>query len=330
MRGKEISVIIPIYNAEAKIEYCVRKLLCNNCDFEIILVDDGSKDLSLNVCSQLEKDFKDKVTVIHKENGGVSSARNIGLKYAQGEIITFSDVDDYFCEHALDKIVLKMKSEQLDLLVWNYQVETDKENYSCSMWFDDNKQYWTPQDIKKEYWLFVKNGVVNPVWNKAFNGTIIRNNRIEFNEKITFSEDALFNIDFLKVSNRIGHLDSVLYHYLINEESATHREHLDYYEMLNYVFGQVEAFLGKDNIAIQSQQYYEEWLNVINQTIYHQKYKLLNKEMIQNSMRTKNMIKFYHPINLKQKIQIFFIKVHCLHIYAYLKKWKITIKNLKQ
>lgn len=90
-----ISVIIPVYNAEATLKKCVDSVLMQPfADFEVILVDDGSKDGSLQICEEYAR-RDSRVTVIHKENGGVSSARNRGLEIAKGTWVTFVDSDDY-------------------------------------------------------------------------------------------------------------------------------------------------------------------------------------------------------------------------------------------
>ena len=90
-----ISIIVPIYNAEQYLHRCIDSILHQNyTDFELLLIDDGSKDASGAICDEYAaKDTR--VRVFHKENGGVSSARNLGLDNAQGEYITFCDADDY-------------------------------------------------------------------------------------------------------------------------------------------------------------------------------------------------------------------------------------------
>lgn len=108
-----ISVIIPVYNAEATLKKCVDSVLMQQyADFEVILVDDGSKDGSFQICEEYAREDS-RVTVIHKENGGVSSARNAALEIAKGERILFLDADDY-----LDKSFFNgVKESTEDLLI---------------------------------------------------------------------------------------------------------------------------------------------------------------------------------------------------------------------
>ena len=329
-KNKEISVIVPIYNAEDKIENCICKLLCNDCSLEIILVDDGSTDSSLKICNKLQEIYFNKIRVFHKENGGVSSARNIGLKNSLGEIITFADIDDYFEEHALDCIVEEMKKNKVDVLIWDYYIKTNDKIKLCSYWIQDNKNTCKLEDIKRNYWSLVINGVFNPVWNKAFKGNIIREHEVKFDENIIFSEDALFNILFLKHSENIYHIDKGLYYYVINEGSATQRRQPEYYRMLDHTFNKIEAFLGDNILEAQGNQHYGEWLSVIKQTIYHQKYNLFNKKEIEDNKRTKKMLKFFTPITLREKIEIFLIRNNGLYVYCWLKKMKQQIKIIKK
>lgn len=96
MQKVELSVIIPMYNAEKYIERCIKSILKSKEDeVEIIAVDDGSKDHSLEICKKLAAEHSN-VHVYSKENGGVSSARNFGLDVAKGRYITFCDADDYY------------------------------------------------------------------------------------------------------------------------------------------------------------------------------------------------------------------------------------------
>ena len=105
----KVSVIVPVYNVEDYIRECLDSLINQTLtDIEIILVDDGSKDLSGTICDEYAK--KDcRIKVIHKENGGQSSARNAGLKVSTGEYILFVDSDDYIVENTLETLLNEAK-----------------------------------------------------------------------------------------------------------------------------------------------------------------------------------------------------------------------------
>ena len=112
-----VSVIVPIYNAENYLHECVDSILAQTIhDIEVILVDDGSTDESENICdAYCLKD--NRVRVFHKTNGGISSARNLGLKYAQGEYISFIDSDDWIDINALEDMYNLAKKENSDIVI---------------------------------------------------------------------------------------------------------------------------------------------------------------------------------------------------------------------
>ena len=110
MPTPKISVIVPVYNAEKSLCRCIDSILTQTYqDFELLLIDDGSKDSSGAICdSYVAKDSR--IKVFHKPNGGVSSARNLGIDNAQGEWLTFVDADDYLSYDAYELIVKKIDS----------------------------------------------------------------------------------------------------------------------------------------------------------------------------------------------------------------------------
>ena len=115
----KISVIIPVYNVEKYLEACVASVTALNSDIEILLVDDGSKDKSGELCDTLAK--KDsRITVIHKENGGLSSARNAGIKAAKGDYLLFLDSDDILDSESTDRMLSELTSAP-DLLMGLYK-----------------------------------------------------------------------------------------------------------------------------------------------------------------------------------------------------------------
>lgn len=115
----KISVIVPVYNTEQYLPRCIDSILAQTfTDFELLLIDDGSKDSSGKICD--ESAAKDsRIRVFHKENGGVSSARNMGLNNAQGEWITFVDSDDYLIEHSGFNLLARTDIEA-DLIVYSF------------------------------------------------------------------------------------------------------------------------------------------------------------------------------------------------------------------
>lgn len=117
----KISVIVPVYKVEAYLEYCVQSILNQTYqDFELILIDDGSPDSCPALCDEFAKKHK-KISVIHKTNGGLSDARNVGMKAAKGEYITFVDSDDYIHPLYLEMLLTALKKTKADFSVVNFK-----------------------------------------------------------------------------------------------------------------------------------------------------------------------------------------------------------------
>ena len=203
----KISVIVPVYKAEKYLHRCVDSILSQTfTDFDLILVDDGSPDNCGVICDEYaQKD--NRVRVFHKENGGVSSARNLGLDKAQGEWITFVDSDDYI----EDGFLYIPDSAQDDLLIQNYKV-IEGENYDVK--FENSIipptqiQEFINQNIDK-LWL-------RTPWSKFFKREIIYKNKIKFTEGVKIGEDTIFVLDYLFHINSVQFLNSANYIY-INE-----------------------------------------------------------------------------------------------------------------
>lgn len=121
----KLSIIVPVYNVAAYLCKCVNSLIHQNfSDYEIVLIDDGSTDGSGKICDELSETIRDErlaIMVIHQENGGLSAARNAGLKVAQGEHVCFVDSDDYWEENVLGGLMEQVEKEHLDVLRFDYQ-----------------------------------------------------------------------------------------------------------------------------------------------------------------------------------------------------------------
>lgn len=202
---KTLSIIIPVYNAENTLQQCIDSILDQDfIDFELILIDDGSKDSSLNICREYEQ--KDnRIRVISKENGGVSSARNRGIDEAKGQWITFVDADDYIEQGYLRNI----KDADADLIIKNYKY---LHSYSLSA---NQIEIYMDVDMSdsKEITEFISNNLATMVFrgpcHKFYKKELIGN--IRFNEKMKVGEDSCFVFDYLKQIKSINILPDAAY-----------------------------------------------------------------------------------------------------------------------
>lgn len=122
----KLSFIVPVYGVEKYLRKCVDSLLCQDYDcYEIILVDDGGRDGCPAICDEYAAKY-DKISVIHRENGGLSAARNSGIAAARGEYVCFVDSDDYFSENVLGGLMEQIEREDLDVLRYDYRIINEK------------------------------------------------------------------------------------------------------------------------------------------------------------------------------------------------------------
>ena len=207
----KVSVIVPIYNVEKYLNRCIDSILNQTfTDFELILVDDGSPDRSGKICDEYaEKD--DRVKVIHKQNGGVSAARNTGIDEAVGEYIMFVDSDDYIDSMML-QVMFSEKSEDVILSGLKY-VDMDG---NLIKEYKENEFSAIGQNLFiEEYYIDMnKKCILNGPYNKLFKRSIIKENNIKFNESISICEDGLFVVNFLQHCKTFSNINEAYYNYV--------------------------------------------------------------------------------------------------------------------
>lgn len=208
-----ISIIVPIYNAEKWIERCVDSLICQTyTDIEILLINDGSTDRSLEICNTYaEKD--NRITVIDKENEGVSATRNLGLQKARGEFIQFVDCDDYVDSQMCEKMLGAIENADLVLCglnVWKNGVLLRKPHL-------ERKTY----DLKESIDIYFKLRKINlGPCNKLYRKEKISNG---FRKGLSLGEDTLFVLDYMKDINRVSVLDDCLYNVVLDNDNSLNR-----------------------------------------------------------------------------------------------------------
>lgn len=199
-----ISIIVPIYNAEQYLHRCIDSILAQSyTDFELLLIDDGSKDSSGAICDEYAS-RDTRVHVFHKENGGVSSARNLGLYNAKGEWITFIDSDDWVKSEFLEKLI---DSGDADLIVGGSIRTSGRKEQLLDIRYDKN----TIPDFLNQY---LDNLLLLAPWGKLLRRTIITENHIRFDEHTRFGEDTLFVYQYLGCCDSIVAVSYIGYNYL--------------------------------------------------------------------------------------------------------------------
>lgn len=212
-----VSVIVPVYNVEKYIERTITSIKEQDYEnIEIIIVDDGSPDKSSQIVDGLAKSDT-RIRVIHKKNGGVSSARNAGLKIANGEYVTFVDGDDWIDPNYVSYYVTLIEKYQCEMIF-------NKNNYSEKCKYSGNKSVII-QPEKAMEWIYTGKIFV-AVWNKIYKTSFLKKYRIAFDEKIWYGEGMLFNIDCLQYVDKVVVCEKCVYHQTTNPDSAMRKFNL--------------------------------------------------------------------------------------------------------
>ena len=213
----QVSIIIPVYNIEKYIKKCVKSLLEQTYqNFEIIIINDGSTDRSGEICEQC-KECDSRIKVIHKNNTGVSEARNIGIQKAQGDFIVFVDGDDYVSGDYISILLEGILIDNVDLFCADFFIVNEGNAVTHSLNTNESIVLSRNQAIDM---LGDKRYFQGYLWNKIFIRQVILDNNIFFHKDIKIWEDMLFCLEYIKCINRIGYIKKPIYYYVQRDYSA--------------------------------------------------------------------------------------------------------------
>ena len=241
----KVSVIVPVYNVENYLERCLDSLVNQTLsDIEIIIVNDGSPDNSEKIINKYLNNYPNKIKYFKKENGGLSSARNFGMKYAKGSYISFIDSDDYIDLNTFKLMYEKAISNDFDMVICNLNYVYEEKEVFVSSNLD--KDLLTKEEVK-EYMSFL----YPAVWNKLYRKDLIK--ELSFKEGIWY-EDVEFNFRVYPLVNTIGYVKAPLIKYVQREESIS--KTIDK-RLFNYIdnFNGLIKYYKKNNLY---DEYYSE------------------------------------------------------------------------
>ena len=251
----KISVIIPVFNADTKLKRCLHSLVCQTyIDFEVLLINDGSTDGSGLICEHFTK-LDNRFITIHKDNEGVSKARNLGIEKASGIFICFVDSDDEVLENYLQNLIDDFHKSKNTSLVFQ-GVKRFKEGVEVSS-TNIKQDIVKANNYQKMFVDFEITLNGNPV-SKLFNTRIIKNNNLKFNEDFCYNEDKIFILEYLLLCKGMVVFSSTInYKYYINSGSLTNKllKPEDYWKPYIYFKNII-----KDNFSIN---YNDKKYNVI-------------------------------------------------------------------
>lgn len=265
-----ISVIIPVYNAETYLVQCIKSVINQTYrNLEIICIDDGSSDKSGEILDSYAQ-IDERIQVIHKENQGVSSARNDALQLSHGSYVMFVDADDWIDIDTCKQAISVMINHDADVVMWSYISEhltskSRKEIFATDIIFDREEVLCK---LHRRYIGILNEELAYPeqadslctVWGKLYRRNIIKEKGIVFTDLDTIGtyEDGLFNMEFFFYVNRVVYLNQCLYHYRRqNQTSITsdYREKL--FNQWKNLFHIMKDYIRRYNLPRQ----YEEALN---------------------------------------------------------------------
>ena len=323
-----ISIIIPVYNSEKTLHRCINSILNQTfCDWELLLIDDGSKDKSGIICDEYA--VKDKrIKSFHKKNEGVSTARNIGLNNSIGKLVTFVDSDDWVKEKYLENLINHM-SDEIDLVI----------SYA---------EFYNAKGCKKEYYpskivtdanfesIFTENDMhwhTSP-WSKLFRMDIIRNYNFKFCEGMHIGEDALFLYSYILRSKKIYISSDTDYCYFeTSQDSLTKRINILSSELLSY--DNINSIINRmiEEKSIKSKNALEKlgWLiayyqrRILN-ALYHNNIPFNYRLSILKEKEWNYYIMYINCNSVKERILITLLKNRMFILYDFLRFFSVFIK----
>lgn len=246
MNAPKISIIVPVFQAEKHLEECIISILGQTfADFELLLIDDGSTDKSGLICDSYAL-LDQRVITVHKNNEGVSAARNAGLEKCKGEYIAFIDSDDtvdgYFLENAIESMI----DPDMDLFISGLYMETWDDGLiiqSIRYGIDVSQRYSVKELLENMQESYPQICICGP-WCKLYKSTIIREHKLRFLESLNYGEDTNFNLDYLSHCQRLYFSEKCFYHYRReNDESLFGRFHKDTYEVHTLVYSKMRTMM---------------------------------------------------------------------------------------
>lgn len=288
----QLSIVVPIYNVEQYLRECLESLYkINKIDCEIILVNDGSKDNSREIMEEFYNLYPDKTVIVDKKNGGLSSARNAGMRVAKGDYISFIDSDDFIDVDEYIKFFLEGEEEKLDVIVGNMRYYTPEKTGAPLFRSDLVKNSGIVTGIEFFWELFeqpkcFREEVVDDIYKREF---LIKNN-LWFNEEIVHEDSEFTPMVYIK-AQRVKYIDRAFYFYRqrtgsimnkVSEKSIVSLEKIC--EKFFNEYKNLDSKLGKETLAklilsFYSVVIYKRYNGAGDWKRVHKRYKEIYKEL---------------------------------------------------
>ena len=224
--SKKVSIIVPVYNGEKYIDRCAKNLLSQTYEnVEFVIVDDGSTDKTPEKCDYYAAQDS-RFVVVHKENGGLSSARNAGTDKATGDYILYYDVDDDITETLVEDNIKLAESNDADVVMfcfWYFDVDTG-DNLVGQNFIGDRKQFFSSLLNTT-----IDHEVFNAPWNKLYKMEFLKENNLQFVPEFPIYEDIIFASKMLQYADKIVVNNNMYYTYYVRSSGSLITKYMDGY-----------------------------------------------------------------------------------------------------
>lgn len=241
-----ISIIVPVYNVEKYLHCCIHSILAQTItDIEVLLVNDGSTDSSGTICDEYAKSDS-RVRVFHKENGGVSSARNLGLDKATGKWIMFVDSDDKVAPQICERLLSEATEGCMPL---------------C-MWYDWHDEEFALRSLGVEKGRYPVNQFTKIQWHgpyaRLYERRLLECAGLRFDERFAYTEDAIFNFEYYALIEAFVMMDEPLYYYRILPNSLSHGKYIPDFERIITTSQQKRISLA-ERLKVNDTEFYRDY-----------------------------------------------------------------------
>ena len=299
-----VSVIIPVYNCEKTITDCLRSLILQSyTDIEIIVVDDGSVDQTINMVKNFKKE---NIILIHQENRGPGAARNHGIQIAKGEYIAFVDADDTVDADYIQCLVHTAKKYKLDFVMCHfYRKKKDKQKGNGEV-----KLYHDKPEIFNHVTAMINAGILNSPYCKLYCKRILDQKHIQMPENLDIGEDLQFNLSYIEKISAMGILNRYLYFYHTENSYLTKKYRHNLYDYRSKSIFMLQEFFKRNHINNNQFIYfliiklmYAECMQLW--TIKDRKSRCLRIRKLLAKKEVQKAIKDFQPNGLLQQILYF-------------------------
>lgn len=335
-----VSVIIPVYNAEAHLKKCIESLLAQTLEAcEFIFVNDGSNDGS---ASLIEQYVDSRIVLIHQQNQGVSAARNRGLQIASGEYVGFVDADDFIEPDFFEQLYHKATSEAIDIVICRYFYFSAVGQQKSELPYPKNlllDQQFIGKTIISH---LIGNDTLNAIWNKLYRRALISEHAIWFPKGVALGEDGWFNLQCFRKAKSARFIDYAGYHYQEVPGSATRNlQSKNYFHRILEDFQQdyssfANEFLSTEDIELLKVKKFLKKTIALLHVYYDEENNLtplqrstLVDEILYNETTKKNLHTYNNmlilPKSKYERIIIFALK----HRLKFIIRWAIGYSNFR-